>query len=184
MMRMPLSTNRTCLRAATDNDLAQLYRIEADPLIKKYLSPVECDQSEWVARAEETIVGSDETAVIEFNKSSEIIGTASLSKCLIRDVDAVYDACELRVIIVDQHQSVGLGGEILAAMLEEAEGLGFWSAYGVVHDANLKSKGMLKKFGFRIVGRKREPGGWQDGHEVWLKSVKASTKSKHEGSRP
>jgi L-amino acid N-acyltransferase YncA len=94
--------------------------------------------------------------------SDEVEGWAALSpvsdRCCYRGV------AEASVYVGSRHRNAGVGTALLRALIEASERNGIWTLQAGIFPENAASMGLVKKCGFREIGR-RERLGKLDG--VW-----------------
>jgi L-amino acid N-acyltransferase YncA len=80
-----------------------------------------------------------------------VLGWAALSpvsgRCLYSGV------AELSLYIADRHRGKGIGSMLLAALIESSEKAGIWTLQGGIFPENTASLGLVRKHGFREIGR-------------------------------
>jgi phosphinothricin acetyltransferase len=87
-------------------------------------------------------------------EGEQISGWAALSSVSRRRVYA--GVAEVSIYVVDRAKGKGLGGALLAALIEHSEQNGIWTLQAGIFPENLGSIAMHKAHGFRQVGvRKR-----------------------------
>jgi len=73
---------------------------------------------------------------------------------------------EVSVYVGEDARGQGIGSQLMAALIEAAEGNGIWTLQAGIFPQNEKSVTLHEKFGFRIVGKRERlgklKGQWQD----------------------
>ncbi len=73
---------------------------------------------------------------------------------------------EVSAYVGEEARGEGVGGELLAALIESSERGGLWTLQTGVFPENEVSLGLLRQFGFRVVGTQerigRLHGAWRD----------------------
>lgn len=107
---------------------------------------------------------------------SDVLGWASLSPVSGR---CVYSGvAEVSVYVAERARGRGIGGKLLAALVEASEREGIWTLQAGIFPENVASIAVHKRAGFRIVG-KREKLGAMDGR--WRDVVLLERRSKIAG---
>ena len=75
----------------------------------------------------------------------------------------VSGVAELSIYVRASARGQGIGRALMARVITEFEAAGFWTLQAGVFPENAASRGLLRAFGFREVGR-RERIGCMDGH--------------------
>jgi L-amino acid N-acyltransferase YncA len=86
----------------------------------------------------------------------EIIGWAALSPVSRRLVYA--GVAEVSVYVATNAQGIGVGRQLLMALIEEAERSGFWTLQAGIFPENVVSISLHRSCGFREVGRRERIG--------------------------
>jgi L-amino acid N-acyltransferase YncA len=71
---------------------------------------------------------------------------------------------EVSAYVGEEARGEGVGAELLAALVESSERAGIWTLQTGVFPENETSLGLLRRFGFRVVGTQKRIGRL---HEVW-----------------
>jgi L-amino acid N-acyltransferase YncA len=106
----------------------------------------------------------------------DVVGWAALSPVSGRCVYA--GVAEVSIYVAERARGRGIGGKLLAALVEASEREGIWTLQGGVFPENAASIALQKRAGFRIVGR-REKLGAMDGR--WRDVVLMERRSKVAG---
>lgn len=73
---------------------------------------------------------------------------------------------EYTVYVAAAHHGTGIGGRMLAALLEEAPAHGYWKLVGMILPENAAGLALARRAGFRVVGthlaHARREGRWRD----------------------
>jgi L-amino acid N-acyltransferase YncA len=73
---------------------------------------------------------------------------------------------EVSAYVAEDARGEGVGGELLAAVIESSERAGIWTLQTGVFPENEASLGLLRRFGFRVVGTQERigqlHGTWRD----------------------
>ena len=95
---------------------------------------------------------------------NQIAGWAALSGVSSRCVYA--GVAEVSVYVAREFRGRGIGGKLLAALIESSERDGIWTLQAGIFPENVASVEMHKKHGFRIVGARERLGSmggrWRD----------------------
>ncbi|HMG74840.1 MAG TPA: GNAT family N-acetyltransferase [Pyrinomonadaceae bacterium] len=103
----------------------------------------------------------------------EVVGWAALSPVSSRQ--AYVGVAEVRVYIAQSQRGLGLGRQLLEALIGESETNGIWSLQAVMFPENAASVTLHRRCGFREVGR-RELIGKLDG--VWRDTILLERRSR------
>ena len=113
----------------------------------------------WIERlyaiepADEVILASPQQlvdnggAVLFLLVNDEVVGTGGLQKLNEETVEVV------KMAVDPGHQGQGLGGRIMAALLEEARRLGFRRAYIETNGELVAAQNLYLKYGFKPTGQ-------------------------------
>ncbi len=81
---------------------------------------------------------------------------------------------ELSVYVGEEARGQGVGAELLAALVESCERAWIWTLQTSVFPENVASLGLLRRFGFRVVGTRERIGRL---HGVWRDTVLVERRS-------
>jgi phosphinothricin acetyltransferase len=65
---------------------------------------------------------------------------------------------EISLYVAARHRGQGVGSALLAALIESSERTGIWTLQGGIFPENTASINLVKKHGFRVVGRREKAG--------------------------
>ena len=144
---LPKEGAKVLLRRIESRDLDELYSIESDPEIKRYVDgPVKLPRSEWIHRMESKLTNLL-TIAVECKADHQLAGRAAIAHT------SLNNECELQVVLAKAYWGCRLGREtaemLIAAAFSE---LGSEQVVGVVHPENEKSLDLLRSLGFQRVG--------------------------------
>jgi phosphinothricin acetyltransferase len=105
-------------------------------------------------------------------RAGQIRGWAALSPVSSRP--AYAGVAELSLYVAASARGQGIGTELLQALVEESERHGLWTLQGAIFPENHASLALVKRNGFREVGR-RERIGRRDG--VWRDTILVERRS-------
>ena len=95
---------------------------------------------------------------------NQIVGWAALSGVSSRCVYA--GVAEVSVYVGQQFRGLGIGGKLLAALIESSERDGIWTLQAGIFPENVASVELHKSHGFRVVGTRERLGSlggqWRD----------------------
>jgi len=95
---------------------------------------------------------------------NQIVGWAALSPVSSRCVYA--GVAEVSVYVGQQFRGLGIGGKLLAALIENSEHAGIWTLQAGIFPENVASVELHKSHGFRVVGTRERLGSmggrWRD----------------------
>jgi L-amino acid N-acyltransferase YncA len=102
--------------------------------------------------------------IVVVERDGEVAGFARTSSYRAR---ACYDGvAEFGVYVARRFRAMGVGGEAMTALVDEAEAAGFWKLVSRVFVENEPSRRLLARVGFREVGvyrrHARLDGEWRD----------------------
>src|SRR4051794_27868659 len=93
---------------------------------------------------------SDRYPILVAERGADIVGWASLSEHSAR---ACYRGiAECSVYVHDEHHGHGAGKQLMAALIAEAQRLGYWKLVSRAFLFNEASRAMCRRAGFREVG--------------------------------
>jgi len=87
---------------------------------------------------------------------SAILGWAALSPVSSRR--AYVGVAEISLYVGTQYQRQGVGSALLSALIDASEKAGIWMLQGGIFPENVASLALVKKHGFREVGRREKLG--------------------------
>jgi RimJ/RimL family protein N-acetyltransferase len=146
-----VTTPRLLLRAPEPADVDPLFEIQgnADAMRHTYVAPSRDASAEYLARyaARASLDGfAPWTAVLR--DEARVVGWGGLN----RDPKEPHWGVEVAYFIHPSHWGRGLASELVIASLELASALGLREVFGFTRPANLASRAVLLKTGFRFVG--------------------------------
>jgi phosphinothricin acetyltransferase len=65
---------------------------------------------------------------------------------------------ELSLYVAAGHRGKGIGSALLGALIDSSEKAGIWTLQGGIFPENAASLGMVRKHGFREIGRREKIG--------------------------
>ena len=87
---------------------------------------------------------------------NSILAWAALSPVSSR---CVYSGvAELSLYVAAGHRDKGIGSDLLGALIDSSEKAGIWTLQGGIFPENAASRGMVRKHGFREIGRREKIG--------------------------
>jgi phosphinothricin acetyltransferase len=107
----------------------------------------------------------------------QVVGWAALSPVSLRPVYA--GVAEVSLYVAAAVWGRGIGRALLRALIEESERAGIWTLQGAIFPENAASLALVKRCGFRAVGR-RERIGRRDG--LWRDTILVERRSKVVGT--
>ena len=99
-------------------------------------------------------------------REGRVVGWVALLPVSSRD--CYWGVAEVSVYVSEDARSQGVGRELLAAAIESAERGGIWTLQTSVFPENEASLRLLRRFGFREVGRRERIGRL---HGIWRNTV-------------
>lgn len=88
--------------------------------------------------------------------SDSVLAWAALSPVSSRC--AYSGVAELSLYVAAGHRDKGIGSDLLGALIDSSEKAGIWTLQGGIFPENAASLGMVKKHGFREIGRREKVG--------------------------
>jgi phosphinothricin acetyltransferase len=73
---------------------------------------------------------------------------------------------ELSLYVAAGHRGKGIGSALLGALIDSSEKAGIWTLQGGIFPENAASLGMVKKHGFREIGRREKIGKMTHGYRA------------------
>ena len=110
-----------------------------------------------------------------------VLGWAALSPVSSR---CIYSGvAEVSLYVGAQHRGQGVGSAILSALIDASEKAGIWTLQGGIFPENTVSLALVKKHGFREVGRREKVGKMTYGElaGIWRAVVLVERRSKVAG---
>ena len=107
-----------------------------------------------------------------------ILGWGALSPVSGRGVYS--GVVEVSLYVGAQYRGVGIGSALLAALVDDSERAGIWTLQGAIFPENAASLRLVKKHGFREVGRREKVGKMTSGKlaGTWRDVVLVERRSK------
>lgn len=99
--------------------------------------------------------------VVAVEDDGEIVGFAALSPVSTRPTYA--GVCEVMVYVAERARGRGVGGRLMASLVETSEAAGIWTLQASVFPENVASIRAHERAGFREVGRRERIGRYRDG---------------------
>lgn len=149
------------IEALTPDDWAAVRAIYLEG-IASGLATFETEAPEW-ASWDRARLGLGRLAA---RSATGIVGWTALSPVSARPVYA--GVAEVSLYVAGAARGQGVGTALLRALIEATEQAGIWTLQGSIFPENLASLALVKKCGFRVVGR-RERIGQRNG--VWKDTI-------------
>jgi L-amino acid N-acyltransferase YncA len=96
--------------------------------------------------------------------AGEVVAWAAVAPVSSRPVYS--GVAEISLYVGEKARGQGIGSELLAAFVHEADGAGIWTLQTSVFPENKASRRLLERSGFRVVGRRERigqfSGRWRD----------------------
>jgi [ribosomal protein S5]-alanine N-acetyltransferase len=164
----PIIGEKVIVRSLAEGDLEQLYTLETDEAVKRYVGgPLKKRREEWIAGMRQTLGQSHQLLCVTVKATGEFAGRA-YSSC----PGLPSEESELQVLIARIYWGSGFGFEVSELLIDAAfEHLGARSVAAVLHPDNMASQKMCEKLGFVFVALKRYPPGqerWDHEHRVLM----------------
>lgn len=110
-------------------------------------------------------------------EGGEVVGFAALSPASSRPVYA--GVCEVMVYVAEGARGRGIGGRLMASLVEASEAAGIWTLQASVFPENRASIRAHERVGFREVGSRERIGRYRDGR--WRDTVILERRSRTAG---
>jgi ribosomal-protein-alanine N-acetyltransferase len=143
---LPIVGEKVVIRRLAEDDLNQMYDLESDPNVKRYLDgPVKLPREQWIAGMRSRL---DDTLAVTTKASGDFAGRASLTA-----TGLPLDSWEVRVVIASKYRGDYLGREVCQLLIGIAfDRLRSSSVVAVVHPDNARSLTLCKELGFTWDG--------------------------------
>jgi len=151
-----LKDGRTCtLRSSEKTDAAEMLRYMVQVLSETpfLLSSPEEFSAMPVEKEEafiENVLSADRAVMITAFDGDRIIGTADLRSAGARQ--RVCHRCSMGITILKEYWGVGLGSQMMQAIIDCAKGLGYEQLELEVVASNRRAINLYTKFGFKVYG--------------------------------
>jgi phosphinothricin acetyltransferase len=157
-MRLPDAAS-IAIETMSEKDWPAVREIYADG-ISTGNATFESTPPEWTAWD----AGHLQTGRLVARLQNQVVGWAALSPVSSRCVYA--GVAEVSVYVGQQVRGLGIGGKLLAALIESSERHGIWTLQAGIFPENVASVEMHKNHGFRVVGTRERlssmGGRWRD----------------------
>lgn len=149
-LKLPKSRRNVVVRCLERKDLDELYTIESDPEVKRFLGgPVLTSREEWIRGMESNLAQCGTLAVLA-KQDLQFAGRAAIKFYSLR---AGLEAREIEVVISKDYWGNHFGPEVCETLIASAfDELATERIVGVVHPENEKSLKLLHLFGFEKAG--------------------------------
>ena len=114
-------------------------------------------------------------------KGGEVLGWAALSLVSARPVYA--GVTEISIYVADKARGLGIGAQLMAALVEASEAAGIWTMQAGIFPENESSIALHERFGFRILGQREAVGRMRHGPlaDQWRDVILMERRSKKTG---
>ncbi len=148
ILRLPKIGSTVIVRYLQAEDLSEMYRMESDPDVKRYLDgPVHHPHEEWIRGVASKLSRCRDFAILA-KDTGQFAGRAALD--IFRSSEEIR---ELQVVISKDYWGRHFGREVVKILITAAfDELGAEQVVGVVHPENEKSLKLLRLFGFENDG--------------------------------
>jgi L-amino acid N-acyltransferase YncA len=103
----------------------------------------------------------DDPCLVARRNAGEALGWAALSRISSREV--YRGVGEVGIYVDRRHAGRGIGRELLSALIERSEQVGFWTLQAGIFPENEASIALHVSCGFRLVGARERVGRMADG---------------------
>ena len=165
ILSLPKIGSSVMLRCLQAEDLSEMYRIESDPDVKRYLNgPTRVPREEWI-RGVESKLSRCQTLAVLAKDTGQFAGRAALDQYLDSDYLDAEVTREIQVVISQDYRGRHFGREVCKILIPAAfNELGAEQVIGVVHPQNEHCLKLLHTFGFEEKGVISKPSSWQHGN--------------------
>ena len=164
------------IRAMEDEDSARVLEIYGEGIATGHAT-FQAEVPTWEVWDE----GHLDVARLVAVKDDEILGWAALSHVSKRPVYA--GVTEVSIYVSENARGLGIGAQLMAAMVEGSEAVGIWTMQAGIFPENESSISLHERFGFRILGRREAIGRMRHGPMAgqWRDVVLMERRSKKTG---
>jgi RimJ/RimL family protein N-acetyltransferase len=165
ILSLPKIGSSVIVRCLQAEDLSEMYRIESDPEVKRYLNgPTRVPREEWI-RGMESKFSRCQTLAVLAKDSGQFAGRAALDLYLDSDYLDAEVTREIQVVISKDNWGRHFGREVCKILIAAAfDDLDAEQVIGVVHPQNENCLKLLHIFGFEQNGVISKLPSWQHGH--------------------
>jgi ribosomal-protein-alanine N-acetyltransferase len=170
---LPIKSEHVCIRSLDGGDLEDLYALETDPEVKRYISaPVPTPKDEWMRPMRDRL-GADTCALaIILNDDGSFVGSSlGVTCCTTTSSDSelqIESEIEIQVLIARRFWGNGFGRDAVSELIRAAFELQeVTSIVAVVDPENTASRKLMDNLGFQHDGQKSSPGCWDDNHIIF-----------------
>jgi ribosomal-protein-alanine N-acetyltransferase len=148
ILSLPKIGSTVIVRYLQEEDLSEMYRMESDPDVKRYLDgPIHHPHEEWIRGVASKLSRCRDFAILA-KDTGQFAGRAALD--IFRSSEEVR---EIQVVISKDYWGRHFGREVCKILISAAfDELGAEQVVGVVHPENEKSLKLLRLFGFENDG--------------------------------
>jgi RimJ/RimL family protein N-acetyltransferase len=164
-LNLPKIGSNVIVRSLQAEDLSEMYRIESDPDVKRYLNdPTRVPRDEWI-RGVESKLSRCQTLAVLAKDTRQFAGRAALDFYLDSDYLDSEITREIQVVISKDYWGRHFGREVSNILIAAAfDELGAEQVIGIVHPRNEFCLKLLHIFGFEQMGVIPKPSSWQQGY--------------------
>ncbi len=165
ILSLPKIGSSVIVRCLHAEDLSEMYRIESDPEVKRYLNgPTLVPREEWIRRVQSNLLRCQTLAVLA-KHTGQFAGRAAFNCYLDSDYLDAELTREIEVVISKEYRGRHFGREVCKILIAAAfDELGAEQVIGIVHPQNENSLKLLRIFGFEQMGVIPKPSPRQQGH--------------------
>lgn len=140
---LPIIGKKVVIRRLSEDDLGEMYDLESDPCVKRYLKgPVTKPREQWIAGMQGQL-SSTSTLAVTARPSGSFAGRASLTKSAYVD-----DSWEIQAVIATKYRGDHFGREACQLLIDVADRLEALPVIAFVHPDNMNSLKLCKLLGF------------------------------------
>lgn len=173
-LALPIRGERVSIRRLDERDLENLYALETDPDVKRYVGgPVRRSRDEWLSLMRDKLGAETCAFAIALNEDGSFVGRASLGMSCRATTSSgsgyqIESEIEIQVLIARRFWGKGFGREVVSELIRAAFELQeVTSVIAVVHPENMASRKLMDDLGFQHDGQKSSPGCWDDGNMIF-----------------
>ncbi|MGA3342955.1 MAG: GNAT family N-acetyltransferase [Methylocella sp.] len=155
----PIRDKRVSIRSLGEGDLEDLYALETDVEVKRYLGgPIQRPRDEWLNLLRAKLGAENCPLIIELNEDGSFVGRASFAKTMLQTTShatPLLEGWKIEVLIGRNFWSRGFGNEVANSLIKVAfEFQDVTSIVSVVHPENQASLRLMTALGFENLGTK------------------------------
>lgn len=165
---LPILGRLICARELVSEDIPELYEIDSDPDVKRYLNgPVISQRDEWIKRMR-SLCGRTTTLAVADLGTNVLVGRAALAP-----TELHRSVVDLEIVLGKAVWGRKVGREVAGLLIDAAWSIGASAVAAKAHPSNTASIALLTALGFESTGPLASAG-WDDGFIVFSLEAKAA----------